>query len=58
MLVLMRTPKESIRIGETIVVTVVAVNGDNVRLGISAPREVPVDRQEVRERKQRERDEY
>jgi len=38
-------------IGEDVTVTVMAVNGNQVRLGISAPREVPVDREEIAERK-------
>jgi len=36
-------------------VTVVAVNGDTVRIGISAPPAVRVDRQEIHERRLRER---
>lgn len=47
MLVLSRRSNESIRIGETVVVTVLEVHGDHVRLGIDAPRDVEVHRQEV-----------
>jgi len=47
MLVLSRKKNESIVIDESIVITVVDVRGDKVRLGISAPREVPVHRSEV-----------
>ena len=47
MLVLSRTLGEEIVIGENIVVSVVAVRNGRVRLGISAPREVPVMRREV-----------
>jgi carbon storage regulator len=47
MLVLSRKLNESIIINDNIVVTVVEVRGDKVRLGIEAPREVPVHRQEV-----------
>ena len=47
MLVLSRKVGESIVIGGQIVVTVVRVEGDAVRLGIAAPMEVPVHRQEV-----------
>jgi carbon storage regulator len=47
MLVLTRRVDESISIGENIVVTVLAVEGDRVKLGIAAPREVPILRQEV-----------
>ena len=47
MLVLSRKKNESIVICDDIVVTVVEVRGDKVRLGIEAPREVPVHRREV-----------
>ncbi len=49
MLVLSRKRGESIVIGGSITVTVVEFRGDKVRLGISAPEEVPVHRQEVYE---------
>jgi carbon storage regulator len=54
MLVLSRQRDESIMIGDNIVVTIVDVRGDKVRLGIEAPTEVPVHRQEVYEAIQRE----
>jgi carbon storage regulator len=41
-------------IGDNIVITVVDIRGDKVRLGITAPTEVPVHRQEVYEAIQRE----
>jgi carbon storage regulator len=47
MLVLSRHRDESIMIGDHIVVTVVDIRGDKVRLGISAPPEVSVHRQEI-----------
>jgi len=47
MLVLSRKRNESIVIDENIVITVVEVRGDKVRLGIEAPREVPINRSEV-----------
>lgn len=47
MLVLSRHRDESIMIGEDIVITVVDIRGDKVRLGISAPINVSVHRQEV-----------
>lgn len=50
MLVLSRHRDESIIIDGRIVVTVVEIRGDKVRLGISAPAEVPVHREEVQER--------
>jgi carbon storage regulator len=47
MLVLSRHRDESIIINDDIVITVVEVRGDKVRLGIEAPKEVPVHRREV-----------
>ena len=52
MLVLSRKPNESIVINYDIVVTVLSVQGDRVRLGIEAPGEIPVHRQEVYEKMQ------
>ncbi len=49
MLVLTRKLNESVIIGDTIAVTVVAVEGDQVKLGITAPKEISVHRQEVYE---------
>jgi carbon storage regulator len=47
MLVLSRRPGESLTIGDDVVVTVVGVSGNQIRLGITAPREVRVLREEV-----------
>jgi len=47
MLVLSRKKSESIVIDESIVITVVEIRGDKVRLGIQAPREVPIHRSEI-----------
>lgn len=47
MLVLSRKKNESIVIDNRIVITVVEIRGDKVRLGITAPKEVPVFRQEI-----------
>lgn len=47
MLVLTRRTNESINIGGDIVITVLEVKGDQVRIGIRAPREVAVHREEV-----------
>jgi len=55
MLVLSRHRDESIMIGDNIVITIVDIRGDKVRLGIQAPTEIPVHRQEVYEAIQRER---
>jgi carbon storage regulator len=54
MLVLSRQRDECIMIGDDVVVTVVDIRGDRVRLGIQAPSEVPVHRQEIYEAIQRE----
>lgn len=54
MLVLSRQRDESIIIGDNVVVTIVDVRGDKVRLGIEAPIEISVHRQEVYEAIQRE----
>lgn len=55
MLVLTRKPGEALLIGEDIKVTVLSVRGNLVRVGIDAPRSVPVHRQEVYARIQREK---
>ena len=57
MLVLSRRRDESIIIGDNIVITIVEIRGDKVRLGIDAPRNVTVHRQEVYEAIQVERKE-
>ena len=49
MLVLSRKLEESIMIGDNIEIKVIAVQGDTVKLGISAPRTIPVHRKEVYE---------
>jgi len=57
MLVLSRQKDESIMIGDNVEVTIVDVRGDKVRLGITAPRSIPVHRREVYEAIQREKSE-
>lgn len=54
MLVLSRHRDESIMIGDDVVVTIVDIRGDKVRLGIEAPNDIPVHRQEVYEAIKRE----
>ncbi len=56
MLVLTRRANQSIMIGDDIVVTVLDVRGDQVRIGIKAPRSVGVHREEVFVALQRDRD--
>jgi carbon storage regulator len=50
MLVLSRKLNQAIMIGENVKITVVEIREDHVRLGITAPREVPVYREEVYEK--------
>ena len=57
MLVLTRKGNQSIMIGDEIEVTVLAVMGEKVRIGIDAPRSVPVFRKEVYLEIQQARDE-
>lgn len=47
MLVLSRQRDETIMIGDDIEITIVDIRGDKVRLGITAPSEIPVHRKEV-----------
>ena len=47
MLVLTRRLNQSIKIGDDIEITVIEVRGDQVRLGVSAPRDVSVHRKEI-----------
>jgi carbon storage regulator len=51
MLILTRRAGETIRIGEDIEVTVMGVNGSQVRIGIAAPRNVIVDREEIAQKR-------
>jgi carbon storage regulator len=54
MLILTRRPSESIRLGSRIRITVLGFKGNQVRIGIEAPVDVAIDREEVWERKQQE----
>lgn len=54
MLVLSRKEGEVIRVGEDIIIQVVAINAGRVRLGITAPPSVNIDREEVAKSKQRQ----
>lgn len=53
-LILTRRVGETIMIGDNVEVTVMNINGAQVRIGIKAPRDVTVDREEIAERKRRE----
>ncbi len=54
MLVLSRQRDETIMIGDDIEITIVDIRGDKVRIGINAPKSVPVHRKEVYDAIQRE----
>ena len=55
MLILSRTPRETIVIGGQIRVTVLSVKGNQVRIGIDAPKNIQVHREEIYDRIERER---
>ena len=57
MLILTRRVGETVVIGDDVTVTVLGVKGNQVRLGVNAPREVTVHREEIFERIKRERTE-
>ena len=55
MLVLSRQRDESIMIGDDVEIIIVDVRGDKVRLGITAPKDIPVHRREIYDAIQREK---
>lgn len=55
MLILTRKPGETIRINDDISITVIAVSGQQVRIGITAPESVAVHREEIYQRIQAEK---
>lgn len=55
MLVLTRKKDEKIMFGDSITIVVIEIRGDKVRLGIEAPKDVPVHREEVYRALKRER---
>jgi carbon storage regulator len=55
LLVLTRRIGETVTIGNDVTVTVLSVKGNQVRIGVNAPKDVPVHREEIYERVQREK---
>ncbi len=56
MLILTRRVGETVMIGNEVTVTVLGVKGNQVRIGVNAPKDVAVHREEIYERIKRERD--
>jgi carbon storage regulator len=56
MLLLTRRPDEAIRIGDDVTIKVLSVKGNQVRIGVSAPKATTVHREEIYERIQREKE--
>lgn len=53
MLILTRRPTETLVIGDNVIITVLAIKGGRVRIGVNAPREIIVNREEILEKTRR-----
>ncbi|TED30232.1 carbon storage regulator CsrA [Pseudomonas aeruginosa] len=56
MLILTRRVGETLMVGDDVAVTVLGVKGNQVRIGVNAPKEVAVHREEIYQRIQKEKD--
>lgn len=56
MLVLTRRISERLRIGDDVVIAILGIRGNQVRIGVEAPKSVSVDREEIYQRKKLDRD--
>ncbi|HEJ6170516.1 TPA: carbon storage regulator CsrA [Pseudomonas aeruginosa] len=56
MLILTRRVGETLMVGDDVTVTVLGVKGNQVRIGVNAPKEVAVHREEIHQRIQKEKD--